>query len=107
MHQDVSMRTTVDIPESLLRRARARAALDGLKMMDVVNEALSRYLGMNEGTDASTSDLPRRVKSEQIGRFSLPVVQSMKPRRTEVVADELRNLDSIEDEERHAKVFGR
>lgn len=32
------MRTTVDIPEGLLRRARARAALAGTKMKDVVNE---------------------------------------------------------------------
>ncbi len=41
MHDPV--RTTVDIPEPLLRQARVRAALDGKKMKDVVNEALVRY----------------------------------------------------------------
>lgn len=101
------MRTTVDIPESLLRRARARAALDGIKMMDVVNEALSRYLGAGEGGDAGASKLPRGVKPESVGRFSFPVVQSSKPGRAKMTAGELKRLEAVEDEERHAKVFGR
>jgi len=101
-----SMRTTVDIPESLLRRARARAALDGIKMMDVVNEALARYLGDHEDSNANTSNLPRGVKSESVGQFSFPVVQSRKRGGAKSTAGDLKQLDSVEDEERHAKVFG-
>lgn len=100
------MRTTVDIPESILRRARARAALDGIKMMDVVNEALARYLGDNEGSNAHSFKLPRGVKSEPVGRFSFPVVQSKKTDGAKIMAGDLKQLDSVEDEERHAKVFG-
>ena len=37
------MRTTVDIAEPLIRQARAKAALEGIRMADVVNSALSQY----------------------------------------------------------------
>ncbi len=38
------MRTTIDIPEDLLRRAKAEAALRGLKLKDYVTEALRAAL---------------------------------------------------------------
>lgn len=38
------MRTTADIPESLLRQAKARAALEGMRMADIVAQALRSYL---------------------------------------------------------------
>ena len=38
------MRTTVDIPEDLLRRAKAVAALRGLRLKDIVRDALQRLL---------------------------------------------------------------
>ena len=38
------MRTTIDVPEPLLRRAKAEAALRGLRLKDVVRDALERYL---------------------------------------------------------------
>ncbi len=38
------MRTTIDIPEHLLRHAKAEAALRGLRLKDVVRQALQRHL---------------------------------------------------------------
>ena len=38
------MRTTIDIPEDLLRRAKAEAALRGLRLKDIVRDALQRLL---------------------------------------------------------------
>ena len=38
------MRTTIDIPEPLLRRAKAEAALRGLRLKDIVRDALQRLL---------------------------------------------------------------
>lgn len=38
------MRTTIDIPEHLLRRAKAEAALQGLRLEDFVRQALQRHL---------------------------------------------------------------
>jgi hypothetical protein len=45
MHQNVAvMRTTVDIPEELLRQAKAEAALRGMKLKDYMTEALRAAL---------------------------------------------------------------
>lgn len=38
------MRTTIDVPEHLLRQAKARAALQGRRLKDVVRDALQRHL---------------------------------------------------------------
>ena len=38
------MRTTIDIPDQLLRRAKAEAALQGRRFKDVVRDALQRHL---------------------------------------------------------------
>ncbi len=38
------MRTTIDILEDLLRRAKAEAALRGLRLKDLVRDALRRFL---------------------------------------------------------------
>ena len=76
-------------------------------MMDEVNEALSRYLGIEESESDSKLDLPRHIKSEQIGRFIIPEIQSGQPRQSKASGENLKTLDANEDEERHAKVFGR
>ena len=52
-----NMRTTVDIPEGLLRRARSRAALEGRRLKDVVNEALERWLVSEKKVGGWPSDL--------------------------------------------------
>ena len=39
-----TMRTTIDIPEGLLRRAKAEAALRGLRLKDIVRDALEDHL---------------------------------------------------------------
>lgn len=38
------MRTTIDIPEGLLRQAKAEAALRGLRLKDIVRDALEDHL---------------------------------------------------------------
>ena len=38
------MRTTIDIPEHLLRHAKAQAALQGMRLKDIVRDALQRHL---------------------------------------------------------------
>ncbi|MEM7147683.1 MAG: hypothetical protein AAF591_21445 [Verrucomicrobiota bacterium] len=58
------MRTTVDIPEPLLRRARSRAALEGRRLKDVVNEALERWLASERGVDGWPSNLGELFPSD-------------------------------------------
>ena len=43
------MRTTIDIPDDLLRRTKAEAALRGLRLKDLVREALQRLLQETDG----------------------------------------------------------
>lgn len=100
------MKTTVDIPEGLLRRVRARAALDGRKMKDVVNEALRRHLGVAEAGEGPGRRLPERVGVERVGRFSLPVVRSSRSGGAAVGPERLRELEVEEDQRRHGAVFG-
>lgn len=44
------MRTTVDIPDELLRRAKSEAALRGRKLKDLVEEGLRHVLASPGGT---------------------------------------------------------
>ncbi len=103
------MRTTVDIPEGLLRRVRAQAALDGRKMKDVVNEALRRHLGMvGDGEDGGGDRaLPETVRMVRAGRFRLPVVGSSRAGEVTVSPERLRELEAAEDAQRHGTIFGR
>ncbi len=50
------MRTTVDIPDDLFREAKAKAALEGVKLKDVVNRGLIREVR------GSVEEIPRRTR---------------------------------------------
>ena len=54
------MRTTIELPEELVRQAEARATREGRSLKDLVTEGLRRVLGL-ETTRAA--DAPRRVVS--------------------------------------------
>jgi Arc/MetJ family transcription regulator len=45
----IIMRTTIDLPDELFRRAKAEAALRGRKLRDFVEEALRRALDEQDG----------------------------------------------------------
>lgn len=55
------MRTTIDIPEHLLRHAKAQAALQGLRLKDVVRDALQSHLaeagGLREPVGTAAPDV--------------------------------------------------
>lgn len=60
------MRTTIDLPDELFRQAKAKAALDGLKLKDLI----ARYV--EEGLKgASSQAVPRRRE-----RSELPVARA-------------------------------
>lgn len=55
------MRTTIDLPDDLFRQAKARAALDGMKLKDLITRFVEQGLGLS----ASGSRAPlRRRRSE-------------------------------------------
>jgi hypothetical protein len=56
------MRTTIDIPDALMRAAKARAAEHGERLKDLVNRALAHELGLPSGAARKT------------GRVTLPLI---------------------------------
>jgi len=53
------MRTTIDLPDDLIRQVKARAALDGLRLKDLITRFVEQ--GLKQGapnTRAKRSDLP-------------------------------------------------
>jgi len=40
------MRTTIDLPDDLFRQAKARAALSGIKLKDLIARYVERMLGL-------------------------------------------------------------
>jgi len=61
------MRTTLEIPDELFRRAKSKSALLGISLKDYISSALEREL---------ESPARREIKSR---RVKLPLVHSKKP----------------------------
>jgi len=55
------MRTTIDLPDELLRQAKAKAALDGMKLKDLITHYVEQ--GLRVGGTPGTIP-PRRRRSE-------------------------------------------
>ena len=75
MHQYYYMRTTIDIPEVLLRKAKARAALRGIRLKDFVAEAIR--MALTEGAVNKDRDvLPRQQEHVRLGENCIfPVIR--------------------------------
>jgi hypothetical protein len=64
------MRTTIDMPDGLMRAAKARAAEHGESLKDLVNRALAHELGLPSGATRKTG----RVALPLIARDAAPAV---------------------------------
>lgn len=64
------MRTTIDVPDALMRAAKARAAEHGESLKDLVNRALAHELGLPSGARRKTG----RVTLPLIARDAAPAV---------------------------------
>jgi hypothetical protein len=83
---EIAMKTTVEVPDELYRRAKAEAGLSGRKLKDLVEEGLRRVL------DAST------------GRKRQPTLAVLMKGARGVVDSRVPDLGS---NPRHLKGFGR
>ncbi len=54
------MRTTIDLPDLLLKRAKARAAMRGVTLRTLFTEALEDYLS-SDRVEKAAPDIPREV----------------------------------------------
>ena len=64
------MRTTVDLPPTLMRAAKARAAEEGESLKDLVNRAVAREVGLPATVTGKTG----RVTLPLIARDATPTV---------------------------------
>jgi hypothetical protein len=62
------MRTTIDVPNSLMRAAKARAAEQGESLKDLVNRAITHEVGLPNAPRAKAG----RVSLPLIGRNAEP-----------------------------------
>ena|ERR1022692_1573991 len=92
-----NMKTTLEIPDPLFRQVKARAAMQGVKLKDVVASALSAYLIR-----------PQLIPKNGIKPCPFPLVRGktgplMKKMNNETIA----KLQEEDDLERHRRSFGR
>jgi plasmid stability protein len=71
------MRTTLDLPDSLLRELKSRAARNGQSLKSLLNELIQRALVLPAAPDVEQAGLPvlRRLQ-EQASTASAPPVQT-------------------------------
>ena len=83
------MRSTIDMPDSLMRAAKARAAESGESLKDLVNRAVARELGMPSAPRAKT------------GRVTLPLIARDTEPTVLVTNEDIEAAFDAEDIERH------
>lgn len=89
------MRTTVDLPEELLRTLKARAALGGITLRELILRLIE------QGLQSATADKPR---SNSARRAPPPIV--IPPTGVPIRAlprQELMRLEEADDEAKHAR----
>jgi hypothetical protein len=84
------MRTTVDVPDALMRAAKARAADSGESLKDLVNRALAHELGL--------PSVPKR----KTGRVALPLLARDAAPAVLVTNDDIATALEAEDIERYS-----
>ena len=82
------MRTTIDIPATLMRAAKARAVEEGESLKDLVNRAVAREVG-----------LPATPKGKT-GRVTLPLIARDATPTALVTNDDIADAFDAEDVER-------
>ena len=89
------MRTTIDLPEDLLRRAKATAALRGIKMKDLVSELIASGL----------ADSTRRETGRYGMNCPIPVTIPATGRKIPVLTNaEIFEILDREDDETHGRL---
>ena len=84
------MRTTIDMPDALMRAAKARAADRGESLKDLVNRAVAHELGLPA--------VPKR----KTGRVTLPLVARDAVPAVHVTNDDIATALEAEDIERYS-----
>jgi plasmid stability protein len=90
------MRTTLDLPDDLMRAVKIRAAQEDSKLKDLIENLLRRALALGQGPSASTSSRPRLPLVEC--RHAARPGEEMTPERVAaaLLAEEALSLNSTQ-----------
>lgn len=95
------MRTTVDIPEPILRKAKAEAALRGMKLKDFVTEALRAALRGDFAVRESSPSYPAEPEQRISENCVFPLIRGEGgPALRDATGDTLNRLLDDEDVDR-------
>jgi len=89
MQQDAFMRTTLDLPDELLKRAKIAAVERGVTLRELVGRALARDISSNPTGEAK----PTRIR--------LPIFRSRQPGSLELTSADMARAEEEEDRRRH------
>jgi hypothetical protein len=84
------MRTTIEMPTTLMRAAKARAAEEGESLKDLVNRAVAREIG-----------IPATPKAKR-GRVTLPLIARDATPTVLVTNDDIADAIEADDVERYS-----
>ena len=84
------MRTTIDMPQALMRAAKARAAEHGESLKDLVNRAVAHEVGLSSAPKGKT------------GRVTLPLIARDAAPTVLVTNEDIEDAFGAEDVERYA-----
>jgi hypothetical protein len=87
MQQYVFMRTTLELPDDLLRRAKIAAIERGTTLRELIGKALAQELGVKD------SAKPKRA--------TFPIFASKTPGTLDLTAADLAGMDAEEDRRQH------
>ena len=91
------VKTTLEIPDQLFKQAKARAAMEGVKLKDFVTSALSAYLAK-----------PKTNAEGQAKSCPFPLVRGKGgPLLKQMSNQAIAKLEEEDDIERHRRSFGR
>ena len=91
MQDHAFMRTTFDLPDELLKRAKIEAVARGISLKELIRSALARELG-----GGASCDRPTR-------RLSFPMLPSRAPGSLELTSADQSRAEWEEDLRRHGK----
>ncbi|MGE0542044.1 MAG: hypothetical protein AB7R89_17875 [Dehalococcoidia bacterium] len=97
------MRTTIDLPDELFRRVKARAALDGLKLKDLIARYVEQGLA---GATPPPAEAPAPPRRRGLGALPVMIPATGTPIPA-LSAEELHQIEVDEDVARHERSLGR
>jgi len=89
MHEYAFMRTTLELPDELMKRAKIEAVERGIPLKELIGSALARELGLA----SRGARWPRRV--------NFPIFDSESPGSLELSGEEIARAEAQEDARRH------